>query len=624
MSQSTVINKKVRNKIPVKKIITAIAILLLIAVIAVVGFRYIKSKEAKNTVRQETAVVQKGDLSVTVSGSGPIRSANKYDITSNVSGTITRINFKDGDKVKAGDTLIQIDDQDARLKVKQIENSIAQAKLSQEYNKKYLNDDKLTSPISGEITDLQVKAGDNIAKNAVVMTITDKSKLKLLGSFSNSHRKDLHVGQEVTVNALDTANDDFYTVKGSISSIGAPSYSTGDGSEVYNVEVVVNNPGALKEGMAGNIVINAGGSEIKSTGSSSLYYIDSITIKSEAGGIVEKLNVEKGQIVNKGSLLAELQNDDLVLTSNTDDLKLQDLQIQLETAQEQLADYNIISPIDGTITFGEIKQGNSIKAGDSLGTIANYDTMEFDIAIDELDIAKIQAGQSANVTVDALPETDTKPIKGAVSKIAIDGTSSNGVTTYPVTVQLEPNGALKGGMNANAEITINSKSNVLYVPIQAVQKRGDRSYVMVRGTGGKNAGGNNTPAQQGGSNTNPNGSNGNTNTNANRTNNSNRTGSGNAGSSGNGNRNFNRSSGNGLNSQSYYQNAVMTPVTTGISNDEFIEIVTGLKEGEVVILPPTTSGQSTTQQAGPFGGGAAGGAAVRVPMGGGGGQNFRR
>lgn len=534
MNSNTVVNGKLKGKVLKKKILIGMAVLLIIAVATAAGMNYLKSKNTKNVAKQQTTAVERGDLSVIVSGSGPISSTSQYDVTSNVSGTLTKINFKDGDKVKEGDLLFEIDDKDTRLQIKQLENSIAQSELSQEYSMKDLKYNTITAPIDGEVVDVQVKAGDSLSKSSTVLTITDKSKLKLLVSFSNAYRNKLSIGQEVTVNAYDTTLEELHTIKGTISGISSPSYQTSDGVEVYNVGVVIGNSSALKEGMVANVEMNIEGNTIKSKGSSTLSYVKSVTVKSESGGIVDHIDVENGQNVKKGDVLTELQNDDLQLTTETNDLKLQALQIQLEIAKEKLLDYKIYSPIDGTFTLNDVEQGNSIKQGDILGSVANYDTMEFSIDIDELDIAKIQVGQTANVSIDALTETTDAPLKGTVSKIAVEGTSSDGVSTYPVTIQLEQNAALKGGMNANAEIVVNQRTNVLYVPVEAVQKKDGKSYVMVANNNEKVAGQN--------------------------------------------------SSG-----------SVMKFVTVGISTDQYTEITSGLSEGDAVITTSASSSDTTQQ-----------------------------
>lgn len=532
-------NKFMKKKISKKIFMGAVAILL-IGAIAAVGFRYLKPKSTASQANRQLARVQKGELVQLVSGSGPISSSDKYDVTPNVSGTLTKIYYKDGDKIKAGALLFEIDDSDARLKIKQLENSIQQARLSQEYDLKDLQSNKVVAAIDGEVASLQVKAGDSLNQNGTVLTITDKSKLKLLVSFNNTYRSKLTIGQQVTVNAFNTTTEDLYTVNGKISQISSPSYKTSDGAEVYNVEVTIDNSSNLKEGMVGNVELNIDGTDIKSKDSGTLSYAQTVTAKTSAGGTVSKIYVTEGQNVKKGDILAELDNEDLQLSTQTSELKLQDLEIQLQIAEENLDDYKLYSPIDGTFTLNDVQQGNSIKQGDILGSVANYDTMEFSIDVDELDIAKIQVGQTADVTIDALTETNDKPLKGTVKEIAIEGTSSDGVSTYPVTILLEKDEALKGGMNANAEIVVNKKTDVLYVPIDAVQKKNGKSYVSVA------AATQTTPAAS-------------------------------------------DSSGKGT------SGTTMKEVTTGISNDQYIEIVSGLNEGDTVTVTSSSSATSSTQ-----------------------------
>ncbi len=558
MDLNTSTGNRFRLKVSKKKVIIAVILILIIAAAGTVGIKYFNSKNAKATVGQQaTAIAKKGDLSVSVSGSGPISSTNKYDLTSNVSGTLSNIYFKDGDKVKAGDLIYEIDDKDTQLQVRQLKNSIAQAQLSRDSNIKDLKSGTVIAPIDGEILDLQVKEGDSLSGNGTVLTITDKSKLKLLVSFNNTYRTKLTTGQKVSVNAFDTSKDELHKVEGVISNISSPSYKTSDGAEVYNVGVVVDNSSSLSEGMVANVEINIDGKSITNKGSSTLSFLKSMTVKAASGGTVNKLAVENGQNVKKGDLLAELNNDDLELTIQTNDLKLEDLNSELETAEEKLLDYKIYAPFDGTFTLNDIEQGNSIKQGDILGSVANYDTMQFIIDVDELDIAKIQIGQSAEVTIDALAETIDKPLKGAVTKIAVEGTSSNGVSTYPVTIQIEENSALKGSMNANAEIVVNHKKDVLYVPVDAIQKRNGKSFVrVVGGAGGTARTGKNSNVEA-----------------------------------------KNTQNTEAKNQQGTEQKFEMREVKTGISTEEYIEIVSGLKEGEAVVVT-SASGNGNNMQNG--------------------------
>lgn len=545
--------KKFAGKTSKKKLVITAVIILLIAAIASIAINNLNSNKSKeNTSQQLTATVQKGDLSIVISGSAPISSSTKYDFTSNVNGTLTNICFKDGDKVQAGDLIFEVDDKDTQLQIKQLKNSIAQAQLSHNRNVKNLKAGTVTAPIDGEIINLQVREGDSLSNNGTLLTITDKSKLKLLVPFSNTYRNTLTIGQKVTVNAFDTSKEELHTVEGSISDISTPSYATNDGAEVYNVGVIIDNNSYLSEGMVANASVNIDGIEVTSDGSNTLSYLKSMTVKASSGGTVSKLSIENGQNVKKGDILAEFNNDDLELTIQTSALTLEDLNSELHTAEEKLLDYKIYAPFDGTFTLNDIEQGNSIKQGDILGNVANYDTMELSIDVDELDISQIAVGQSANVTIDALSETTDNPIKGIVAKIAVEGTSSGGVSTYPVTIQLEQNGGLKGSMNANAEILVSRKSDVLYVPVDAVRKKNGKSFVTVVNSADRTDDGTNSKVKK---------------------------------------------------QKETEQITERREVKTGISTAYYIEIVSGLKEGEIVAVTSASSDINNRMMPGGMGGG---------------------
>lgn len=532
-----------------KIVIPVVVIILLISGGTWWYFNSSNSKKVENAFAQQTSVVAKGDIGLSVSGSGAIASANKSNVVSEVQGAIVAVFFRDGEQVKAGDSILKLDDYQGQLKVKQLENSISQTLLTQQYNKKSLEGIKTVAPTAGEITDLQVSVGDDINKNATLLTITDKSRLKLTVPFNNKHRDQIKINQEVMVNVYDTALEVGTTVKGTVASVGKALYKTAEGTDVYNVEVVLNNPGTIKEGMIGNVEISLSGEKLISADNSTLNYYNNVTVKAVTGGTINKINISEGQSVTKGTVLVEFSNDDLILEIETTELKLKDYYNQLEAAKNELDKYNIYAPIDGILTLNDLKAGDVLKSGDVIGYTADYDHMQFEISIDELDISKIKVGQSTNVTIDALNETSAKPISGSISKVAIEGTSTNGVTTYPVIVQIGKADNLKSGMNANAKILIEQRKDVLYVPIQAVTKRAGKSFVSVRTgiqavEGKRNLKNSTTAVEQ--KNT----------------------------------------------KQSQTGNVEMRAVEIGINNEEYIEILSGVKEGEVVILPATSTGQT--------------------------------
>ena len=117
----------------------------------------------------------------------------------------------------------------------------------------------------------------------------------------------------------------------------------------------------------------------------------------------------------------------------------------------------------------------NFKAGDkvdgaSSGTLAViYDLsyLELEMAVDELDIGKVEVGQEVRITADAL---EGQTFSGVVDKVSINGTTANGATSYPVTIIIEDYGDLRPGMNVSAQIIGEVVPNALCIPVDAVER----------------------------------------------------------------------------------------------------------------------------------------------------------
>ena len=162
----------------------------------------------------------------------------------------------------------------------------------------------------------------------------------------------------------------------------------------------------------------------------------------------------------------------------------------LETNRDDLAKTTIESPMNGIVTSLVKEEGESVIGAQSfsptvLMTVADLSVMEVEILVDETDIRNVRLGQEAEVRVDALEGIE---IKGEVTEIGSSaiprGTSAaaaTGQTTastanvakdFKVVVTLkEPPATLRSGLNATADIVTARKPSVLAVPIQAVVVR---------------------------------------------------------------------------------------------------------------------------------------------------------
>ncbi len=669
-----------RIKLSRKGIITlSLAVLVIISV--VIGFFVItKNKAASSTstsAQRQTQVVR-GNIEVVLSGSGTVTSANTSDVMSNVQGKITKGYFKEGDKVKAGDLLFEIDDTDAKLNILKIENQISQAQLSITSNQKSFSNLSITAPFSGKVTNINAKVGESASNNMTLFTITDTSKLSLSVPFSITDIQDISIGQKVQV-AIQEIYD---TVEGVVTGIDEYTYTASNGGTVRNIEVTVNNPGRLTDTNTAMVEVTTPNGIKNSSEVSKFEYLNKQEVKAVTNGTFAEINIKENQYVNKGDVLIKIENDDLQITAQTNDLKVQDLSNQLEAAKKQLENYKIYSTISGTVTGDTAVAGDSVKSGDILISIRDFEQMQFTISVDELDISKVKVGQEVSITIDALEETTTRPLSGEVIYKAMEGASTNGVATYDVKIKINETENLLAGMNANASIILSQANDVLMLPLEAVTKMGDRAFVRVIGSEdsnstqsgsrralgnwgenkpdgnapagaldkqeapvpqGKSAGGDKVVDQDKAGSQDKTGS-------QDKVGNQEKTGSQDRVSSQNKNNQNNQKNqktqnnqNNQKNSQAssgrqmsaamranieYYEGTVMKEVELGVNNDEYVEIKSGLTEGEIVVLPPlvanSTSSTPNTQNG--FSIGGLGGMPGGVMPGGGmpaGGQNNR-
>jgi len=134
--------------------------------------------------------------------------------------------------------------------------------------------------------------------------------------------------------------------------------------------------------------------------------------------------------------------------------------------------------IDGSSMFpGGASSSAPSTAMTTLCTITPGKEFSMVVDIDEIDIFSIEVGQASMIVMDAMLD---EVFAGEVVKVSTVGASQGGVTTYPVTVLLDMvRTPLLGGMNATANIVTEVKKDVLIIPLDALQERGEEMYVYM-------------------------------------------------------------------------------------------------------------------------------------------------
>jgi RND family efflux transporter MFP subunit len=163
------------------------------------------------------------------------------------------------------------------------------------------------------------------------------------------------------------------------------------------------------------------------------------------------------------------------------EISLEQKQISLNNAYEDLEDYYIRAPFDGIVTGLDFSAGDSISRDEVLASIITEELV-VEISLNEVDAVQVEQGDPVYLTFDAL---DNATAEGVVSKIDTIGTVESGVVTYDVEITFEsPSNLLKPGMSATADIEIESAQDVITVPIDAVQSNNNGDFVMVKSDAG--------------------------------------------------------------------------------------------------------------------------------------------
>lgn len=529
-------------------------LMILVIIVAVVVFILSRcmaggTQALSGSYLPATAQVQ--DLTVAVTGPGTIKPNDSYRATALVRGEILNAPFEEGDSISKDDTLFVIDASDVENAIKQARTGVEQAQLS--VQSAQLNYDSLIRTQNDNTRDRQVKAnaagvitkvyvdpGDTIAAGTPIADILDRDNMKLEVPFHSVSAASFSIGQSATVTVSGTAE----TLYGTITEIAATDSVGLGGTLVRNVTISVLNPGALSDTSMGSAAVG----EVTSSASGTFQYGERKQLVAKYSGELETLSLNEGDRVYDGQVVGEFketqmqdQIDAAAIQLDNARLALRNAQDSLERTEDSLEDYTITSPIDGTVIEKNYKAGDNIdpSAAASTGTSAfmaviyDMSRLTFDINVSEMDVVRVQVGQKVTFTADAL---DSQEFTGVVEKVNINGTTQNGNTSYPVTVAVDGDGTalaaqgLLPGMSVSANIIVEEAGSVLCVPVDAIQRSG-APFVLVAGPGALDESGN----------------------------------------------------------LADFTKLEQRPVELGRNNDEYIEILSGLEEGDVVFIPNAAS-----------------------------------
>lgn len=569
-----------------KKIIIIPAIVALI----IVGIVFVakNAPDNKNSRKQKEQIeVSRRDITATITGTAVVRPQEEYSITSLVSGDVILADFEEGDIVNEGDVLYKIDASDiekdiesANLAVERAEqnyadalkakeetqksniNNVESAKISQEKAKqgysdavdakernlkvnqqnlesadiavqnaqknyddalKLMEDLNVKASISGTVGEVFVKEGDSVSAGMNVAYIYDNSSMEFKIPFNEDDIKNIHVGQSAQITITGSGEE----LLGTVDNINTASEVKNGYMKVRHITIKVNDPGALSPGDKATAKIG----EIYCNDAGVGEYVNEVTVTAKSSGTVKQINVKSGNSAYAGNTIITLESENVQSQVKSAKLALDDAKINYQKALDNLNDYASDSQIENAelsmkdadvlydkaqdalenhtpdsqianaaialeearINLEKIKDAGkdyeitasssgrvitkNIKAGDKVDTMSATQPMAviYDMSSlkFELMIDELDINKIAigqEVKITA-DALNGKEYFGTVSSVSIDGEEENGVTSYPVMVHIsEFDDDLLPGMNIDAQIAVGNVKNVLAIPKSAVTR----------------------------------------------------------------------------------------------------------------------------------------------------------
>jgi HlyD family secretion protein len=448
-----------------------ISIIVLIIILIIGYSMYKKMTNTSAETRYVLSLVAKGTIISLVSGSGQVSASNQINITPSVSGTITGVYVSPGDQVRLGQTLFAIDSTTAQKAVRDAQISLQSAQLSLQ---------KLQIQNSTENTDATLAKAYSDGFSAVSSTFLDLPStitgINNLLAQSNLSDNAARSSGNLAINYKNTAETDYYNVNNAYQINKKDFDSVSYSSKQSDIDAIIKETYSTTTLLATAIkdlsdYVNYLASD---TGRPADFTSDQTTLSGYTNATNGHLSTLLTAETNIKSAEDTLPNNNIDLQSA--EITVTERQNALTDAEQNLADYSVRAPFGGVVASVPVQKGDNAGSGTTLGTIITPQQVAV-MSLNEVDVAKISLGQKATLTFDAIPDLT---ISGKVVQIDSLGTVSQGVVNYNVKINFDTNDSrIKSGMSVSGDIITNVKQDVLIVPNSAVKTANGTSFVQM-------------------------------------------------------------------------------------------------------------------------------------------------
>jgi len=387
------------------------------AIVLIVGgfFLWRQAQARSASTETRTAVVERGTLRITVAGSGRIEPASAVNLSFTLPGRVAGVAVEIGDAVEAGQPLAWLETADLERAVTQAELTVRQAELRLE---------RLQEP--PDEADLQ--AAEAAVSDALAAYQAAQRNLQLT-------EHSVSVGD--AVRAAQLARDETYRTYQNLQ-------SNFDAGEAFVTESMVQ--------AAHNAYLDALGAYNRAVESADLQML---TARNE---VTRAYNAYQQAQNNLQRLREGAGEIDLEAAR----LDLEAAQLALDRARADLDKATLRAPFAGLVSAVNVAPGEQAPTGLPAVSLIDPSHFRLTISVDEIDVAKLSEGLTAEVSIDALPDWT---LNGVVERISPAATFDQGAPTYAVIISLDPSDApLRAGMSATATILVEEVADQLLIP----------------------------------------------------------------------------------------------------------------------------------------------------------------
>ncbi|MBI5301981.1 MAG: efflux RND transporter periplasmic adaptor subunit [Chloroflexi bacterium] len=446
-------------------IIVSVVVVGLIVVGALVWQNF-NSRPTASAASVQTSQVRRGTLVATISAAGNVSAINEVALPFQTSGRVASVPVQVGDAVKAGQVLMQLDTTDLELALKTTQTSLASTQASYDQTKADLdyalrNTQSALTTAKANLDAAKAKNDQNPNSLIIAKASLDKATVTLQQAQANYNR-------------IAWRGDVSATSEAATLQTATIDYQTALAN--YKVTEATINDSAYKSAQE-------------------QYSNAQISLEQAQKNLDTKMRSAQAQLDNA--------------------------KVSVEQAKRNLDKAFVYAPFDGVVSVVNFKKGDTAGTTTAV-TVVDTSRLQIKVSVAEVDLPKVKVGASSQVNLDALPG---KNYQAKVTTVGPVGTVTQGVVNYPVTLEVtNVDKSVSPGMTANLTIVVESRENVLYVPLRAVRTQGTQKSVTVQ----------------------------------------------------------------------YKGQSIAVSVTTGLTNDQAVELLSGeLQEGDVVVINQTTTRQTT-------------------------------